>query len=385
MGIMHTNVSANGEALGRRIRGPRAGPLVALSVALAVGLGGCAGRDRPPPIMLSWPEPPEFARIEYVSTIAGVRDVVGPPSFWDRLARFVGIDPTSRAKNLVQPSDVEVSPDAQVIYVSDFASGVVHIFDLANRDVRYLGLSEPLQRPAGLALDSAGNLYVAEQGKAQIRVFDPQGNTLRIMAHEELARPVDIALDESRGRLYVADPSYQNSKKHYVRIFDLEGNYLGELGKGRGVAEGYLLFPTYVAVAPSGDVYVSDTMNSRVSVFDAEGEFLRTVGMRGDGFGLFDKPKGVALDSFGNLYVVDSSWSNVQIFGHEGDVLLYFGGRGGYPGLMRNPTGIAIARASNTIFVGDYLNRRISIYRLVNTSAGDSVAAPTNAEPQASP
>ena len=103
------------------------------------------------------------------------------------------------------------------------------------------------------------------------------------------------------------------------------------------------------------------TMNSRVSVFGPDGDFLRAIGSRGDGFGSFDKPKGIAFDSFGNLYVADSSFGVVQIFGPEDDLLLYFGGRGAHPGLLRNPTGIAIEPRSNTIFVADYLNRRLSV------------------------
>ena len=80
----------------------------------------------------------------------------------------------------------------------------------------------------------------------------------------------------------------------------------------------------------------------------------------------------MTLDSFGNLYVVDSSWSNVQIFGPEDHVLLYFGGRGSYPGLLRNPTGISVG-PDNMIYVGDYLNRQINVYRLVNTNADDGI------------
>jgi DNA-binding beta-propeller fold protein YncE len=176
--------------------------------------------------------------------------------------------------------------------------------------------------------------------------------------------------------MYVADPSHQKSEEHFVRIFDLEGKYLGNVGQGRGLAAGQLLFPTYLTLGPDGNLFVSDTMNSRVSVFDGEGNFVRTIGERGDGFGQFDKPKGLAFDSFGNLYVVDSSWSNVQIFGPEDDILLYFGGRGGYPGLLRNPTAIAVAPAQNIIYVGDYLNHRVVVYRLVNTESGDGLPNP---------
>ena len=349
-------------------------------LAIALATVACASKGpQQPPTKLRWPDEPDPARIEFDSIISSAADLKGPPGFRENFANFIGLSLGADVKGIVQPADVEVTPDGKTVYVSDFAQGIVHVYDLENREARYLGESEPFQRPFGLALDSSGNLYLAEQDLQQIRVLDPSGNTLGFYRSDKLVRPVDIAIDEPRGRLYVADGSHQDSKEHYVRIFDLEGNYLGEVGEGRGTGEGRLLFPTYLAVSDDGSLYVSDTMNSRVSVFDSEGRFLRTVGARGDGFGLFDKPKGIALDAFGNLYVVDSSWSNVQIFGPEGHVLLYFGGRGGYPGLLRNPTGIAIARGTNRIFVGDYLNRRVTIYQLVNTDADDGLPADTGA------
>jgi DNA-binding beta-propeller fold protein YncE len=90
---------------------------------------------------------------------------------------------------------------------------------------------------------------------------------------------------------------------------------------------------------------------------------------------MFDTPKGVAVDAFGNVYVVDSGWSNVQIFNPRGRVLLFFGGRGPVPGMLKNPTAIAIDR-QNVIYVADYLNHRIEVYRLVNTTAEDSFREP---------
>jgi DNA-binding beta-propeller fold protein YncE len=359
-----------------RTGNPPSGRAVAFRAACiliaALGLACAQGRGKLP-IRLQWPEPPLKTRIEHVRTISSPRDLGQAPSNWERFVNaLLKIKPRVRA--LSHPVDIEVTPHGRTVYVSDFAQGTVHVFDLVSGEARYIGGDRGLQRPFGLALDSAGNLYVVEQDLRQIRVISPEGQTLRIFQSDRLIRPADIAIDETRGRLYVADPSHQKSTEHYVRVLDLEGNYLGEVGEGRGLGDGHLLFPTYLTLDPEGNLYVSDTMNSRVSVFDPDGRFLRAIGGRGDGFGRFDKPKGVALDSFGNLYVVDSSWSNVQIFGPEAEVLLFFGGRGGYPGLLRNPTGIAIARATNTIFVGDYLNRRIVVYQLVNTGPGDGVA-----------
>ncbi|MBW2244260.1 MAG: SMP-30/gluconolactonase/LRE family protein [Deltaproteobacteria bacterium] len=322
--------------------------------------------------VLRWPEPPDVARIEFVKSIRGPADLGAKRTFWEAISQALGVTEGRRGLPIAQPADVEVSPDGKIIYVSDFAQGVVHVLDLGLGEVRYFGQGGALGRPFGLALDSAGNLWVAEQSNRQIRVIDPSGTTLRVIRSDHLVRPVDIALDEARGRLYVADGSRQHLLDHHVHVFDLEGEYSHALGTGRGTDPGALLFPSYLALDAAGNLYVSDTMNSRVTVFAEDGSFARTIGGRGDTFGLFDKPKGVAVDSFGNLYVVDSSWSNVQIFGPEDHVLLYFGGRGSYPGLLRNPTGITIG-PDNMIYVGDYLNRQINIYRLVNTKSDDGV------------
>jgi DNA-binding beta-propeller fold protein YncE len=112
-----------------------------------------------------------------------------------------------------------------------------------------------------------------------------------------------------------------------------------------------------------------------VQKFDAEGKFVTTFGQLGTNWGEFDKPKGIAVDSFGNLYVVDSGWSNVQIFNPKGQVLLFFGGRGPVPGMLKNPLAVAIDK-NNRIYVGDYLNHRIGVYDLVNTTATDSFLNP---------
>ena len=340
---------------------------------MALLVAACIQPSGPQSLLrLRWPEPPDRTRIEHVQTIVSPRDLGPAPTSWERVVDFL-LGSRPRYRSIAHPADVAVSSDGEVLYVSDFAQGIVHVLDLARGGARYFGERNRFARPFGLALDSEGRLYVVEQGARQIRVVDEAGATLKIIRSDRLIRPTDIEIDDARNRLYVADPSHQRSREHFIRVFDLDGNYLGEVGEGRGTRPGQLLFPTYVTLDPEGNLYVSDTMNSRISVFDPEGRFLRMLGSRGDGFGQFDKPKGIAFDSLGNLYVVDSSWSNVQIFGPQDDVLLFFGGRGGFPGLLRNPTGIAIAQHSNTIYVGDYLNRRVSVFQLVNTEADDGL------------
>jgi len=128
-------------------------------------------------------------------------------------------------------------------------------------------------------------------------------------------------------------------------------------------------------VDEQGNLYVADTLNARVQKFDPGGGYLKTFGQGGDCWGCFDKPKGVALDGFGNVYVADAGWSNVQIFNQRGQTLLFFGGRGPIPGMLKNPSAVAIDR-QNRIYVADYLNHRIEVYQLVNTTATDSLLNP---------
>ena len=85
-------------------------------------------------------------------------------------------------------------------------------------------------------------------------------------------------------------------------------------------------------------------------------------------------PRALTVDR-GYVYVADSGWSNVQIFNPKGQVLLFFGGRGPVPGMMKNPLAVAID-VNNRIYVGDYLNHRIGVYELVNTSGTDSFLNP---------
>ncbi len=117
---------------------------------------------------------------------------------------------------------------------------------------------------------------------------------------------------------------------------------------------------------------MTDTLNCRIQVFDPNGKYVRTVGAIGDVPGKFTRPKGIAVDSLGDLYVADSGWSNVQIFNRQGQILMFFGGRGPMPGLMRNPTAVAIDK-NNRIYVGDYINHRVDVYQLVNTTVADTL------------
>lgn len=349
--------------------------IAAIAAGLSIMLASCV--TAPPPAEMTrlvWPAPPLTTRIEFVRSLFSEEDVGRDVTFNEKLVEFIsGKKPP--ANRIAEPMALAVSDDGNRLYVSDYAQLAVFVFDFAQKSFTKIGKEAPLGRPMGVALDAQENLYVAEQEKKGISVFNRKGEVIRFITDPSIERPGGVAIDRERGKIYLADTAHTKSETHSIKIFDLQGKLLGALGKGKGTAPGQLLFPTYVSLDKQGNVYVTDTLNSRVQVFDAEGKYVKRFGERGNSWGMFDKPKGVATDSFGNVYVVDSGWSNVQIFNQKGEVLLFFGGRGPIPGMLQNPAPIAIDK-QNRIYVGDYLNHRVEVYQLVNTSADDSFLAP---------
>jgi DNA-binding beta-propeller fold protein YncE len=345
-----------------------------IPLVLFLFLAGCATQKPVHEVRLVWPPPPQKTRIEFVRSISSDQDLHEDTTFTRKVINFLGgVKPPPN--DIVQPLGIAVFDHGKVVYVSDYQQDEVLMFDFGQRKFRKI---TALARPAGLALDGAGNLYVVEQVKKRITVFDPQGGKLRTITDPSVQNPVGIAIDRKRGRIYLADTGYNKDAQFTVKIFNMAGKLVGKIGHGRGDEPGQFMFPTYVALDREGNLYVTDTLNCRVEKFDPNGKYIKTFGGRGDAWGQFTRPKGVALDSFGNVYVVDSGWSNVQIFNQKGQILLFFGGRGPIPGMLKNPISIAID-ADNDIFVGDYLNHRIEEYKLVNTTAAGSYAGSAGA------
>ena len=316
-----------------------------------------------------WPDPPDKPRIKYLQSLESGNDV-GGPSFRELV---VGSD---KAMALAQPMGLAVSEDRQRLYVADRVWNYVFVFDFKTGGLRTIGDEEryPLELPVGVALDGQENVYVTDTGTRTVRVYDKTGKFLRGIGKGLLVRPTGVAIDAARQRLYVVDTGRNDSTEaHRVKVFDLEGSLLQEIGR-RGDGAGEFNFPTLASLDSQGRLYVVDSVNNRIEVFDPDGKFLWKFGRSGDRIGDFARPKGVAVDSFGNIYVVDSRWSNVQIFNQQGQLLMIFAGVGTYPGLLMNPTAIVIDR-ENKIYVSDTLGKRVSVYQLLNTSAEDGIEA----------
>jgi DNA-binding beta-propeller fold protein YncE len=347
----------------------RIGRSSAACLVLAASLAACAAKPKVADVF--WPDPPDKPRIKYLHSLQSKNDV-GGPSLREML---VGND---KVLALYQPMGLALSGDQQRLYVVDRAWNAVFVFDLKAGTVRTIGDQEryALALPVGVALDDKENVYVTDTGTRTVRVYDKSGQFLRGIGKDLLVRPTGVAIDAARQRLYVVDTGQNDSTEaHRVKVFDLEGHLLQEIGR-RGDGDGEFNFPTFASLDAQGRLYIVDSVNNRIQVFDPNGKFLWKFGQSGDHIGDFARPKGVAVDNFGNIYVVDSRWSNVQIFNQQGQLLMIFAGVGTFPGLLVNPTAIVIDR-NNRIYVSDTLGKRVSVYQLLDASGEDSVESQT--------
>ncbi|MGC9393833.1 MAG: flippase activity-associated protein Agl23 [Anaerolineae bacterium] len=204
---------------------------------------------------------------------------------------------------------------------------------------------------------------VIDDSAQALDVYTGSEQTLPLIFKAKLSnaagRGISIAPDQA---FYIADTA-----QHSIWRLSSEGELLGTWGE-YGVEPGQFNEPWDVTVDLSGNVYVADTWNHRVQKFTAEGEFVLSWGQLGQvqaydpaGNGLFYGPRGIAAGPDGNIYVADTGNHRVQVFNADGVFLREFGGAGNQPGQMSEPVGIAI-NETGEIFVADSWNQRVQVF-----------------------
>ena len=194
--------------------------------------------------------------------------------------------------------------------------------------------------PIAVAVDSLGNILVADYGNHRIQQLTSAGAVIRVFGkhgiHDgEFRSPRSIAVDAA-DRIFVVDQSNQR-----VQIFDPQGVFLSCFGsKGRGPGE--LRNPSYITIDHrNGNIFVSDSGNDRVQAFDPHGVFRFAFGRSGEDPGCFSNPLGLCVDCEGKIIVVDHGNNRVQIFASDGSYLSSFP--------LPSPDGIVVDRSGALI------------------------------------
>lgn len=325
-----------------------------------------------------WPNPPAIARIKYTAWYANdklVRDLQGnaqKKSGWmDRLAGTQSADEIfKRPFSLNQPYGIAVDSKGSV-YIADQRVGAVFIFNTETRDVDMIknSVHAHFVRIIGLAMDDNDRLFVSDPGLRHVLIFNKEHKTEDVIT-EGLVSPGGLALDTQNRLLYVADAELDQ-----VLVYDADTlklvRKMGTAGhKHELTSPGDFSKPGGLAVDPEGNLYVADTWNNRIQIFDADGNFMSSFGKAGDGPGYFSRPKGVAIDSDGHVWVADGMQDRVQVFTKEGQLLIAFGGHGLLPGQFQGLVAIAIDKR-NRVFTTEIYPGRAQQFQYVTDAEAE--------------
>jgi sugar lactone lactonase YvrE len=213
-----------------------------------------------------------------------------------------------------------------------------------------------LWNPAGIAVDSSGDVFVADSGNFRIHKFDSQGAYLRRWGgngsgNDEFRKPLGVACDAA-GNVYVAD-----TENYRVIKYNSNGDYLDQWGM-RGSGNLQFNLPQGLAVDAAGNIYVADTDNHRIQKLSSRGEFLAQWGSPGSGDGQFNRPAGIAVDASGNVYVSELGNHRIQKLSAGGAYVAKWGSYGNGDGQFNSPTAVAVD-SSRRVYVADSNNNRV--------------------------
>ena len=252
------------------------------------------------------------------------------------------------------------------VTVTAAAAGPFEDAPLFGDDVGSLG-SAPgqLSNPRGVAVDSAGNTYVADTGNSRVVVFDPEGRFVRSWggfgnATGQFVKPWDLTVDNT-DLVYVADTG--NSR---VQVFQTDGTFeraWGSLGGRTGRFRG----PKGLGHDSLNNIYVADTGNHRIQKFDTFGNLIAVWGTGGaaSGPGRFDSPRDVTASLNNRVFVADTNNDRIQSFDLSGNYVGEWGASGTGDGQFDRPQGVFIRNQNSvttTVFVADTGNDRVQMF-----------------------
>jgi sugar lactone lactonase YvrE len=265
-----------------------------------------------------------------------------------------------------------------------------------------------LDHPTGVAVDAAGNVFIADSGNQRIREITTDGNINTIAGNgirgyggdggqatsAEFNNPAGLALD-SAGNLYIADSyNYRVRKLEGGTITTIAGNGTAGFSGDNGSATSAALYlPISVSVETSGNLFIADYVSLRVRKVTGTGVISTVAGTGIEGFSgdgglaasaLLYLPTGVGVDSAGSLFIADSSNARVRKVTTGGVISTVAGsgnqGSGGDGGQatsagLKAPSGVAVD-ASGNLFIADYLDQRVRKVTpggVISTVAGTGV------------
>jgi DNA-binding beta-propeller fold protein YncE len=229
--------------------------------------------------------------------------------------KYKMLDRWEKSKDpMLEPLCVAVD-DKDNIYVTDAKAGKIFVFDPGGKTRHVFGSIKGgegfFKRPTGISIDNETHrVYVTDTLRDRVYILDSEGRVIRSFGqhgsgNSEFNLPTEVHV--KGGVVAVVD-----AMNFRVQLFDREGKFQGLIGKS-GDPRGGIYRPKGIAIDSEGHIYLVEAQYGIVNVFDREGRLLYNFG-NGTGFGEFLLPAGLFIDRGDRLYLSDSYNHRVQIF-----------------------------------------------------------------------
>ena len=298
-------------------------------------------------------------------------DVTGErPAFCDKIVDVIAGKAAPGPGEFVpgiRAANVATDSHHRIIFTEP-ATRSVHILDFANR--KYLRIDgtkdDRLIFPFGIAVDAEDNIYVTDQRRGIIVIFNSDGKFKKYIGdfrgESSFDQPTSIAIDRTSGRIYLTETA-----RHFVRILDSKGKNFASIGKrGGGTGPAQFRMPTELALHGQ-EFFVLDKRNTRIQVFDLEGHYKREFKIQ-SGSGV----RGMAIDSQGWIYI-PLDVGLIQVLDTRGGFLFNFGTYGTAEAEFKEPHGLYID-TTDRLYITDTGNQRMQIFQITDhqkrTTAG---------------
>ena len=267
--------------------------------------------------------------------------------------------------NFDWPLGVAVNKDGSRVYVVDSNNRLIKAYNSAGKVLLSFGKvlneksgGEGFINPLYIAVAPNGEVYVTDRSTGTVSIYGLDGKYKSQFVPKTDEKdfawsPLGIAIDAS-SNVYVSDAT---KGQHRILVFDKNGNLKLKFGK-EGNAQGDFEYPNSLTVDKKGNIYVSDSNNGRIQVFDKTGKFKQLIGKSGKNS--VGHPVGIAIDGNNRLNVVDTFGHNIMVYDLTGKYLYKFGEFGTKDGQFMFPMGLAAY--GNTVYVVDREGKRLQVW-----------------------
>ena len=265
--------------------------------------------------------------------------------------------------------DFALAKNGKHLLVTDAATAWVQVFDKKTGKfiTRFGGKGDEdknLDKPEGISVDPAGNIWVADYNTGEVEIYDVNYNWVKTFSDYGSGPGENIKsefTDIRDGYYYMPEAG-----NHRVSVWDLSTEFVFSFGS-KGSGRGQMNNPEAAKFNSRGELVVSDLKNGRLLLYQVspqkkQAKVVSIIGEQGSGRGQLIANAGVGIDKDDNMYVGEIGNNRMQVFSRSGRVLAMWGSKGSGQGQFGNIHGVMVDKKTGWVYIADTANNRVQVY-----------------------